>query len=201
MRLSNFASLDPLLQERGIRGLAGISDDARRLWYEFEASPEDVLFEAEAALAGMQVRPLDLGSDFETMGLEGREREALVKVRVNQRLFRKMVLNGYGSTCCVTGIDEPSLLVGSHIVPWAEDALQRLNPRNGLCLNALHDRAFDVGLMTVSDDLCVQVAPKALRAPTLSRWLGEFDGSPLTFGGRLRPDPALLRWHRERFAG
>lgn len=200
MRLSNFASLDPLLQERGIRGLAGISDDARGLWREFEASPEDVLFEAETALAVMEARPLDLGPDVEVANLDGREREALVKVRVNQRLFRQMVLSGYGSTCCVTGIDEPSLLVGSHIVPWAEDVAERLNPRNGLCLNALHDRAFEVGLMTVSDDLRVQVAPKALRAPALSRWLGEFDGAPLAFGGPLRPDPALLGRHRVRFA-
>lgn len=200
MRLSNFASLDPLRQERGIRGLAGISDDARRLWREFEASPEDVLFEAEAVVAVMEARPLEPVSDVETPTVDGREREAMVKVRVNQRLFRQMVLNGYGSTCCVTGIDEPSLLVGSHIVPWAEDVVERLNPRNGLCLNALHDRAFDVGLMTVGDDLRVQVAPRALRAPTLGRWLGEFEGAPLVFGGPLRPDPALLRRHRARFA-
>lgn len=200
MRLSNFASLDPLLQERGIRGLAGISDDARRLWREFEASPEDVLFEAEAVVAVMETRPLDPVSDVETPTVDGREREAMMKVRVNQRLFRQMVLNGYGSTCCVTGIDEPSLLVGSHIVPWAEDVAERLNPRNGLCLNALHDRAFDVGLVTVSDDFRVQVAPRALRAPTLGRWLGEFEGAPLVFGGPLRPDPALLRRHRARFA-
>lgn len=201
MRLSNYASLDPLLQERGIRGLAGISDDARRLWREFEASPEDVLFEAESVVAVMEARPLDPVSDVEPPTVDGREREAMVKVRVNQRLFRQMVLNGYGSTCCVTGIDEPSLLVGSHIVPWAEDVTERLNPRNGLCLNALHDRAFEVGLMTVSDDFRVQVAPRALRAPTLSRWLGELDGSSLVFGGPLRPDPALLARHRARVAG
>lgn len=199
MRLSNYASLDPMLRERGIKGLVAISDDARRLWHEFEASPEDVLFEAEATVASMEARPIEVGGDPEVASLEGREREALVKVRVNQRLFREMVLNGYGSTCCVTGIDEPSLLVGSHIVPWAEDVAERLNPRNGLCLNALHDRAFDVGLMTVGDDLCVQVSPKALRAPTLGSWLGEFDGAPLVFGGPLRPDPALLGRHRARF--
>jgi len=37
----------------------------------------------------------------------------------------------------------------SHIVPWAEDERNRLNPRNGLCLNALHDRAFDRHLMWI----------------------------------------------------
>lgn len=192
MRLSNFASLDPMLRERGVRGLAGISEDARRLWHEFEAAPEDVLFEAEQVVAGFEGRPVEPEAGSQSGTVDGREREATVKVRVNQRLFRLMVLNGYGATCCVTGIDEPSLLVGSHIVPWAEDVSQRLNPRNGLCLNALHDRAFEVGLMAVSDDFRVQVAPHALRTPSLARWLGECDGQPLVFGGHLRPDPLLL---------
>lgn len=110
-----------------------------------------------------------------------------------------MVLDGYGSKCCVTGIEEASLLIGSHIVPWAEDVAQRLNPRNGLCLNALHDRAFDVGLMTVSDDLRVRVSPKVLHLPTLGPWLGEFDGASLIFGGPLRPGSSLLARHRARF--
>ncbi len=199
MRLSNFASLDPLLQERGIRGLAGISDDARRLWHEFEAAPEDVLFEAETVVAAMEARPIDFGPQIEVPDLEDREREALIKVRVNQRLFRRMVLSGYGSKCCMTGIEEPSLLVGSHIVPWAEDAKERLNPRNGLCLNALHDRAFDIGLMTVTDDLRVQVSPTVRHLPALGPWLGEFDGASLVFGDPLRPDPLLLARHRGRF--
>lgn len=158
-----------------------------------------MLFEAETVVAAIEARPIDVGPEIEVPDLEGREREALVKVRVNQRLFRWMVLNGYGSKCCVTGIEETALLVGSHIVPWAEDVAQRLNPRNGLCLNALHDRAFDVGLMTVSDDLRVRVSPKVLHLPTLGLWLGEFDGASLIFGGPLRPDPALLARHRTRF--
>lgn len=199
MRLSNYASLDPMLQERGIKGLTAISDDARRVWREFEADPEDVLFEAESAVAMMESRPVEVLSEDEVRQPDGIERLATVKVRVNQRLFRRMVLNGYGSTCCVTGIEEAALLVGSHIVPWAEDAKERLNPRNGLCLNALHDRAFDVGLMTVTDDLRVQVSPQVRHLPTLGPWLGEFDGASLVFGGPLRPDPLLLARHRARF--
>ncbi len=40
--------------------------------------------------------------------------------------------------------------VASHIVPWAEDRRNRLNPHNGLCLSAPHDRAFDQGLITIT---------------------------------------------------
>ena len=39
--------------------------------------------------------------------------------------------------------------VGSHIKPWAEDKSNRLNPHNGICLNSIHDRAFDRGLITI----------------------------------------------------
>lgn len=72
-----------------------------------------MLFEAETVVAAMETRPIDVEPEIEVPDLEGREREALVKVRVNQRLFRRMVLNGYGSKCCVTGIEETALLVGS----------------------------------------------------------------------------------------
>jgi predicted restriction endonuclease len=51
--------------------------------------------------------------------------------------------------CPVTGIDQPSLLRASHIIPWADCAdEERLNVYNGLLLSALWDAAFDAGLVT-----------------------------------------------------
>ncbi|SUA24417.1 Uncharacterised protein [Neisseria gonorrhoeae] len=49
-------------------------------------------------------------------------------------------------------IKQPELLVASHIKPWREDKDNRLNPRNGLCLNALHDKAFDRGLLGIDEN-------------------------------------------------
>src|SRR5207248_1803837 len=95
---------------------------------------------------------------------EGLERERLVRVRVNQHFFRATVLAAYDYKCCVTGIAVPELLVASHIVPWATDPKQRMNPRNGLCLNALHDRAFDRGLMFIAEDMTVGFRERLLRA-------------------------------------
>jgi putative restriction endonuclease len=89
---------------------------------------------------------------------EGLEREALVKIRVNQAFFRKSVLASYSSRCCITGITIPQLLVASHIVPWSVDRKNRMNPSNGLCLNALHDRAFDAGLITITTDLRLKLS-------------------------------------------
>ncbi len=62
-----------------------------------------------------------------------------------------MILTSYGAKCAVTGVEEPKLLVASHIMGWSEDAAQRLNPRNGILLNALHDKAFDRHLITFDE--------------------------------------------------
>jgi predicted restriction endonuclease len=59
---------------------------------------------------------------------------------------------------CGTPIAE--LLIASHIVPWSDDETIRLNPTNGLCLCALHDRGFDRGLMTISPDYDVIISSK-----------------------------------------
>lgn len=85
-------------------------------------------------------------------------------VRINQARFRKQVLASYGASCCVSGLRESRLLVASHIVPWSEDAANRLNPRNGLCLSALHDRAYDSGLMSVLPDYTIRISRELLRA-------------------------------------
>lgn len=82
--------------------------------------------------------------------VKGLTKVRLVNTRVNQDKFRKMVLNAYGGSCCITGISEPRLLRASHIKPWCDsDEYEKTDVRNGLCLNALHDAAFDVGLMTI----------------------------------------------------
>ena len=91
---------------------------------------------------------------------EGRSREAIIRVRVNQGFFRAAVLASYSARCCITGLSIPQLLMASHIVPWSVDAKNRTNPQNGLCLNAIHDRAFDCGLLTVTTDLKVKLSPR-----------------------------------------
>ena len=53
---------------------------------------------------------------------------------------------------------DTALLQASHIVPWSRDAGRRLDPRNGIALSALHDRAFDRGLITLDEELRVVVA-------------------------------------------
>jgi predicted restriction endonuclease len=89
---------------------------------------------------------------------EGKTTTALVQVRVNQARFRRAILASYNAACCMSGLRVPKLLVASHIVPWSMDTQNRLNPSNGLCLSALHDRAYDQGLITVLPDFIIRVS-------------------------------------------
>ena len=72
----------------------------------------------------------DLEAHLNLTAKDGKEKLAAVKVRVNQDVFRKLVLANYGSKCCVTGLSVPDVLRASHISPWAEDEKNRLNPEN-----------------------------------------------------------------------
>lgn len=68
-----------------------------------------------------------------------------------QAAFARAVKGNYGYRCAVTGITTPEFLVASHIVPWADDPSIRLDPRNGICLSTLVDRAFDTGYLTIDE--------------------------------------------------
>jgi len=68
----------------------------------------------------------------------------------------------------------PELLIASHIIPWARDDKNRMNPANGLCLNALHDKAFDKGLITITPDFVVRISDRFLGVLTKTKLEGFF---------------------------
>ncbi len=161
MRLGNFASCDPHLQARGIGGLKGGMNQVKPIWEEFYSNQEELLFLSEQILAmkqktTIQTKYSDILSDISN--LEGETKIREVKTRVNQRVFRTMVLNNYFTKCCITGLDIPDILVASHIIPWSKNEKERINPRNGLCLNALHDKAFDKGFITITPDYTIKIS-------------------------------------------
>lgn len=203
-KLANFARLDPSLQARGIRGLEHGAIGEVETWNEFYEDPESLVYESERLLADRVGKPIEknAGIDEAELPKEGLERESLVRLRVNQQFFRRAVLAAYDWTCCITGISVSDLLVASHIAPWALDKKNRMNPRNGLCLNSLHDRAFDRGLLTVTAEGVVQFTGSLLcrqqeKDASLS-WLLSFHGKRMRAPSRFLPDPKLLAQHAER---
>lgn len=206
-KLANFARLDPALQARGIRGMPRGAKGEAAVWEEFANHAEQLAYESERLLADRLGRSIEAVAEIEMDDLPppGLEREAIVKLRVNQSFFRRRVLSAYQYRCCVTGLPIQSLLVASHIVPWADDEANRLNPRNGLCLNALHDRAFDRGLMWIEPNFTIrfstEIRGNEFGDHPASRWLSSFEGERLQLSDTFAPDAELLsshagRWHR-----
>lgn len=195
-KLANFARLDPSLQQRNIVGATHGSQGEVDVWDEFNNNWEQLAFESERLLGQMTGHVLEEMPEFPV----GREREALVRARVNQSFFRSAVLAAYSSCCCITGLSIPQLLNASHIVPWAVDASNRTNPRNGLCLNALHDRAFDCGMLTITLDLKVKLSNKIGRSADIASrdFLHRYEGAALKLPSRFMPHPKFLQYHNEK---
>jgi len=164
LTLVNFARLDPALRARNVSGMRHGSKAQEKIWNEFAGNWESLAFESERILADYKKTPVEESARIFTddLNIEGRERESIVKTRVNQNFFRATVLASYNNHCCITGISVPELLVAGHIIPWATDKKNRMNPANGLCLNALHDRAFDKGLLTITPDYTVKLSAPLL---------------------------------------
>jgi putative restriction endonuclease len=197
-KLANFARLDPALKKRNIVGATHGSQAEVEIWKEFNNDWEKLAFESERLLGEMGVR--DKISEEAKEFPEGRTRESLVRTRVNQGFFRSAVLAAYGYRCCITGLSIPQLLNASHIVPWAIDVKNRTNPKNGLCLNAVHDRAFDCGLLTITSDFRVQLSPKArgVGADKASEeFLWRFQGLTISTPRHFGPDVNFLEYHNE----
>jgi putative restriction endonuclease len=166
-KLANFARLDPALQKRKISGAAHGAQAEIEVWSEFNNNWEKRAFESERILSRLTNMPIALEGPPEFPA--GLNREA-IRVRVNQGFFRSAVLAAYDIRCCITGLTTPQLLTASHIVPWSVDATNRTNPRNGLCLNSLHDRAFDCGLLTVTPQFIVKLSPILKKAAPIKRF-------------------------------
>jgi len=167
---------------------------------EFASNGEELAYQSELILAKLKHEPIEIsaGITLESLPKEGKERSALVKVRVNQAFFRKTVLASYDNKCCITGLSIPELLVASHIIPWAMEIPNRMNPCNGLCLNALHDRAFDYGLITITPEYRIKIS-KALKRgnPVNDAYFIPFENQFVTLPQKFLPAREFLEFHNQ----
>ncbi len=199
-KLANFARLDPVLQQRNIAGASHGAQGEVRVWEEFNNNWESLAFESEGLLEKMTGQRSQAVEEIKEFP-EGLTRETIIRARVNQRFFRAAVLAAYEARCCITGLPVPELLNASHIIPWAVDIKNRTNPRNGLCLSVIHDRAFDCGLLTIASDLRVRLSPRVTAKSSdeaVKDLLCKYDGASIWVPNRFPPDPECLRFHNER---
>ena len=208
MKMLNIASLDPAITTTGRVALGNASALDRDVWGEFHSDWERLAVECHLLRQQLDDHSVeDLDANTDTLSPEdftGETQQVLTAQRIKQHFFRRAVLSGYRGRCCMSGVSEPRLLIASHIVPWSRDKANRLNPSNGLCLSAIHDRAFDKGLITLTDDGFVVLSDE-LRArdePFLKTVFAPLDGRQIEMPERFRPDHAFLKRHRaEIFLG
>lgn len=205
MKLTNIASLDPAITSTGRKGLEGASVADKTMWKEMQADWQRFAIETQKALNNFGV-VRELEPDAEGVSLlddivdySGKNKTAQTTIRIGQNFFRRTVLSAYGDKCCITGLAMPKLLVASHIVPWRIDETNRLNPRNGLCLTMLHDKAFDVGIITIAKDMTVRVSRKFTASANrfFNLTLLAYDGKPIALPEKFRPNAEFLDYHRQ----
>lgn len=201
MRLVNFASVDPYHQKRGIKGLSGGKRQVEPIWEEFITNKEDLIFESEKILAKRESTSIE--NKFTellsgTENLKGASKLREVKVRVNQNVFRQIVLANYSSKCAISAIDIPELLVASHIIPWSKNEKERLNPENGICLSSLYDKAFDKGLIGLDFDYSVLVSPSLKRnisKPYFEHYFGHLENKSISLPPKYYPKKEFIAFH------
>lgn len=202
LRLVNFASCDPALKARGIKGMQGGIAQCTPYWDEFANDREKLVFESERILAKYQNTSIEDKYKYLILNIDkqGEDKVREVKTRVNQDFFRHMILVNYDNKCALSGVNIPELLVASHIIPWAENEKERLNPENGICLSSLYDSAFDKGLISFDDDYKMIVSSR-LKKHTQDAYYQQFFvpyiGKTLDEALDYMPRKEFLEWHRD----
>lgn len=208
MKLCNLASLDPVHQQRGIRGLSKVSAADRDIWEEFHADWNGLAAQSELLRESILTADPSASTANESalnptteLGVFLGDSEAIrpQKVRLAQRFFRRAVVSSYDNRCCISRIGLRSLLVASHIVPWAASPQLRANPRNGLCLSRLHDAAFDRGLITIDQEHRLVLSTELREATSnavLQAAFSPFESKPINLPQKFLPDSEFLAIHR-----
>lgn len=199
MKVGNIGRLDPELKKQGIVGLSHGSKTEEEVWNEFNGNWEKLAYESELLISKFANKSIEEISEIKTDDIqEGREREAIVKQRVNQGFFRSSVLSSYYFKCCITGLSIPDFLVASHIIPWSKNVEHRLNPRNGICLNSIHDKAFDRGFITITPDFNVKIS-KALEdlenEDAINDFFVKYDKQKINLPDKFLPSKEFLDYH------
>lgn len=202
MKLVNFASLDPEIVSSGRKGLGNASAVDREVWEKFQNNWDAEISIAADKLGIVSDEKVETPDEVLPLSIDT-TRKVEVEVRKKQYIFRRMILSSYSGACCMSGLSEPRLLVASHIVSWKNDADNRLNPRNGLCLSSLHDKAYDTGSITVLPDYSIAVSLEICRQTNdkfIQEALVSCQGKTIKLPEKFLPAKEFLEWHsQERF--
>lgn len=190
-RFTNFSKLEASTNILG--NIEGFED--KETWANFQSNWEKSIYESENHIINLEYKRQGI-TDFP----KGTERQNILKSRVNQGFFRSVILTSYDNRCCITQLPFPELLNASHIIPWSIDSENRLNPHNGLCLNALHDRAFDRGFITVTPNYSIKISPyitDILDDKSVVDLFMRYQNQKIVLPNRFIPEKTFLEYHNK----
>lgn len=202
MKMLNISSLDPAITSSGRSGLGNASSLDREVWEEFHADWERLAVESQLLREQLEQGGVEAEEPESNVltpeDFTGETRRVLTEQRIKQNFFRKAVMSSYRGRCCMSGLSEPKLLIASHIVPWSKDKTNRLNPSNGLCLSAIHDRAFDKGFITLSEsyEILVSSVLKQRNDSFIRDVILPLEGKVIELPERFVPSSEFLALHR-----
>lgn len=203
-KLVHLSSQDSYHQNRSIKGLANPGKNAVAVYKEFQENWDEMLYQSEVLLAKYKNKTIEQeysewkDADLEILsGKEGLDIKRLVKTRVNQSLFRRIILNNYSNTCAVCGLNIEQLVVASHILKWSENQKERLNPENGLCLCSIHDKSFELGYIgiTAGYRLHISEALSSVSEETYFAMFKRHHQQMMIMPDKFYPNPSFLDAH------
>jgi putative restriction endonuclease len=201
MKIGNFGSLDAELKKRGIVGLGNTSKLDETIWNEFNHDWSTLAYESELLISKFTNQSIETIAAIDVADLPiGKVRDAVIKQRVNQSFFRSTILSSYNIKCCITGLSISDFLVASHIIPWSKDEKNRLNPHNGLCLNSIHDKAFDSGFITVTTDYKIKVSKyfnDYKKEKAVSDFFLKYENQTIILPDKFLPSKEFLEYHHQ----
>jgi putative restriction endonuclease len=202
LKIWNIAANDENRIRQGKVGMPHGSKIDAKVWDWFRDRGDDFLNEATTLLASVfNDKAKQQGTITYTFIniAEGKEKAVEVNQRINQQYFRNTLLRNYQNRCCVTGLDVEPLLVASHIKPWsvADPKTERLAPSNGLLLNALHDRAFDKGLITIDKHYRIKVSSKLKGTPPVRDWIMQYRDESIWVPSLFPPSSEFIEYHND----
>jgi putative restriction endonuclease len=209
-KLVHFSGLDPYHKKRGLQGLANPGNHAIEIYNEFRNNWDEMLFESEVLLTTYENKTLEEAflkpEEVGTLNIDilsskqGIDVQRLIKTRINQTLFRKVIINNYSNTCAVCGLNIESLLVASHIIKWSDNQIQRLNPENGICLCSIHDKAFEIGFIGIRNDYKIILSTELSKIKDIETFNGLFkrhENKSIILPDKFYPNLSFLEQHMD----
>ena len=207
-KLVHFAGLDPFHKRRGIKGLANPGNNAIKIYNEFQDNWDEMLFESEKLLYRYQNQDIEESFLSQDDKIEqnlkkistktGKDVDRILKTRVNQYLFRQVILGNYYNSCSVCRLNVPDLLIASHILRWSENEKERLNPQNGICLCSIHDKAFELGYLGITPDFKIVLSKRLSKITdknTFSALFNRHQNNTIMLPDKFHPNPSYLEEH------